>query len=386
MSDSNQGVRLLTFLGPAILLLFSLTFLAVWSFDRSRSYVLHFAGAFLLYSAAVLMQALYWPADFGLNALLTAALYAIAGIGLVEGLLRRSGLRTPRWFVLAVPGLMLAGIAWFFYVERNVLIRVYLQNFGFGVVFLCAAWWLRGLRRGTGIDRFLFWLVLLFGLHFFPRTVLTISLRAADPVAAYFAAPFWQVLQFTLSLFGSAFGLALLAATGVDLMTGLRQEGITDPLTGLLNRRGFEEQGQRRLAAGQVGAVIVLDIDEFKSVNDGFGHAAGDTVLRGMADLLRDGLRPGEIVARLGGEEFAVLLQERSPRAAQARAEQLRRTVEAARFAPLPPTRAVTTSLGVAGIAAGEALWETVARADAALYAAKRGGRNRTCADFGSEA
>lgn len=374
-----QGAHLLSFLGPAILLMFSLTFLAAWSFDRARTHVLYFAAAFLLYSVGVLSQVLHFPPDPGPSALVSIAFYAVAGVCIVEGLLRRSGLRTPGWFAAAVPALMVAATAWFFYAERNVLIRAYLQNFGFGLVFLCTAWWLRDLRRGPGIDRFLFWLVLLFGLHFFPRTMLSLGLRASDPVAAFQTAPFWYVLQLSLSLFGVVFGLTLLAATGFDLMTRLRQEGSTDPLTGLPNRRGFEEAGRPRLAVGRVGAVILLDLDEFKRINDGFGHAAGDAVLEGVADLLRDSLRPREVAARLGGEEFVVLLEERSLRDAQARAEQLRRAIEAARFAPLPPSRAVTASLGVARAAADEALWDLVARADGALYEAKRGGRNRTC-------
>lgn len=382
MSDSFQGARLLSFLGPAILFMFSVAFLAAWSFDRSRTYVLNFAGAFLLYCMGALSQILHVPPSIGFNALVSAALYAAAGICVVEGLLRRSGLRTPPWFALAVPALMLAGIAYFFYVERNLLVRVYLQNFGFGIVFLFAAYWLRGLRQGSKLDHFLFWLLLIFGLHFFPRTVLSLGLTAPQGVAAFGASPFWQVLQFSISLFGAMFGLTLLVATGIDLMAALRRDGITDQLTDLLNRRGFDGLGQRRLAAGRPAEVIVFDIDHFKDINDSFGHAAGDAVIRGIADILQAGLRKGELAARIGGEEFAILLQGRGARGAYALAEQLRKGIEAGRFAAVPPSRAITASFGVVSAAKGEGLWDLVARADAALYEAKRGGRNRTCADF----
>jgi len=387
MSESFQGVRLLSFLGPAILFLFSLTFLAAWMFDRTRTYILNFAGAFLLYCAGALSQILMIPSDIGPNALVSATFYAAAGICIVEGLLRRTGLRTPLWFVFAVPVLMVAALAYFYYVERNLLARVYLQNFGFGLVFLFGAWWLRALRRGSKVDRFLFWLVVVFGLHFFPRTVLSIGLSAPQGVAAFGASPFWQILQFTLSLFGAMFGLTLLAATGVDLMASLRRDGITDQLTNLLNRRGFDELGRQRLAGGRRRlGIIVLDIDHFKAINDSFGHAVGDAVIRGVASILQVSLRKGDLAARIGGEEFAILLQGGGVEAAHALAEQLRRAIEASRFAALPPSRTVSASFGVAGAAQGEGLWELVARADTALYEAKRSGRNRTCTDFADQA
>jgi diguanylate cyclase (GGDEF)-like protein len=383
MSESYQGVHLLSFLGPAILFMFSLTFVAAWTFDRSRTYILNFAGAFLLYCAGALSQILHIPPDIGPNALISGALYAAAGICIVEGLLRRTGLRTPLWFVLAVPALMVGALAWFFYVERNLLARVYLQNFGFGVVFLFGAWWLRGLRRGSKVDRVIFWLMVVFGLHFFPRTILSIGMTPPPPgLVAFAVSPFWQVLQFTLSLFGAMFGLTLLAATGADLMAGLRRDGITDQLTDLLNRRGFDGLGRRRLAGGPGTCIMVFDIDKFKSINDQFGHAAGDAVIRGIASIVEVSRRKGDLAARIGGEEFAILLRSRDAGAAFAMAEQLRKAIEATRFPALPVTRTVTASFGVAGARKGEGLWELVARADTLLYEAKRTGRNRTCADF----
>ncbi len=126
-------------------------------------------------------------------------------------------------------------------------------------------------------------------------------------------------------------------------------------------------------------SLAVLDIDHFKAVNDTYGHAAGDVVLRGVARVLRAGLAAGEWPARVGGEEFAVVLPGAGQEEARTRGEALRRAVagidflagaEGARFS-------VTVSLGVAEHRRGEAAEALIARADTALYTAKRRGRDR---------
>lgn len=157
-----------------------------------------------------------------------------------------------------------------------------------------------------------------------------------------------------------------------------------DALTGVANRRKFEEtldsEWQRARRAGTPIALLMIDVDCFKSYNDTHGHQEGDEVLRRVAGSLRDGIRrAGDLVARFGGEEFAVLLPSTDLAHALQIAEMLRASVEAL---ALPhagsPSGVVTISLGAASmIPADEDLAELIARADAQLYEAKRGGRNR---------
>ncbi|WP_234026660.1 diguanylate cyclase [Melaminivora suipulveris] len=160
---------------------------------------------------------------------------------------------------------------------------------------------------------------------------------------------------------------------------------LTDALTGVPNRRAFMERldtEMQHLHAGLVehAALLMLDIDHFKRVNDTWGHAAGDVVLRELAQTVARALRSQDMVGRIGGEEFAVLLSGAAARATLQRAEELRLAV-ADRAIGLPEGAAlnITISLGVAGLRADDASGATaLERADAAMYHSKRNGRNRS--------
>ena len=156
-----------------------------------------------------------------------------------------------------------------------------------------------------------------------------------------------------------------------------RLDAITDPLTGLLNRRAlFDEYGTRPM--GTTTAVIVFDIDHFKSVNDRFGHAAGDHVLKVFAAELAAHCRDGDTAARLGGEEFALVMKEVMPGRAELAAERIRRAFGACEIPVDGEALKCTVSVGVApGRSTPLDFDAMLSAADKALYAAKRGGRNR---------
>lgn len=159
-----------------------------------------------------------------------------------------------------------------------------------------------------------------------------------------------------------------------------------DPLTGLPNRRAFRDDAQTTLIAAQTlhrhCAMISIDIDHFKRVNDTFGHGAGDIVLRRVADILRAPLRPEvDFAARMGGEEFAVLLPDTDMAGARAFAEMLRHRVEHTVVISGDAEIRPTISLGVAMVSEAGDLDNLLDRSDRALYAAKRAGRNRVMAE-----
>ncbi|WP_179038679.1 GGDEF domain-containing protein [Rhizobium leguminosarum] len=156
-----------------------------------------------------------------------------------------------------------------------------------------------------------------------------------------------------------------------------RLDAITDPLTGLLNRRAlFDQYGTRPM--GTTTAVIVFDIDHFKSVNDRFGHAAGDRVLNIFAGELSAHCRSGDTAARLGGEEFVLVLKEIMPGRAELTAERIRRAFEAREIHIDDEVLTCTVSVGVApGRSKSLDFDAMLSAADKALYVAKRAGRNR---------
>ncbi len=164
----------------------------------------------------------------------------------------------------------------------------------------------------------------------------------------------------------------------------LKQDGLTDPLTGVSNRRLFErrfgEETERCMRRREPLACLLADIDHFKSINDDFGHAVGDEALRRVANALAGELRATDVLARYGGEEFVILLPDTDPEQALAVAERLRARVAAIDFVPLEGRVELSISLGLACLnpaepssGAGEDL---LRRADAALYQAKAAGRN----------
>lgn len=174
--------------------------------------------------------------------------------------------------------------------------------------------------------------------------------------------------------------VAAFAAIAAEIASEARRESLTDPLTGLANRRWFDERLAEEVAkAERTGAplsIALVDLDHFKEINDRFGHDAGDEVLRQFAALARERLRRSDRPCRTGGEEFALLLPGTTEEEAVRLVDRLRQDVALTAFTAVR-TRRVTISGGVARWRRGETAADLLRRADAALYAAKRGGRNR---------
>ena len=164
----------------------------------------------------------------------------------------------------------------------------------------------------------------------------------------------------------------------------LRRLATVDDLTGAFNRRHFLSEGNdalRRCATNDAPATLVMfDVDHFKRVNDTFGHAAGDQVLAAIGDLTRVTVRPYDLVARLGGEEFALFMPE--ARGARAAVERLRAKIAGLAFTGPDGRFSVTASFGVAERRDGDTIEVLLGRADKALYRAKAEGRNRTCVAY----
>jgi diguanylate cyclase (GGDEF)-like protein len=171
-----------------------------------------------------------------------------------------------------------------------------------------------------------------------------------------------------------------------SVLDGLCELSSRDALTGLANRRSFELELGREIdrvaRAGEPALLLILDIDHFKQVNDRFGHVAGDAVLQAVARALQDSVRPMDSVARVGGEEFAIILPNCPAAFGAAVAERVRRTVED-RPVLLASGEAIRVTMSLGGafapqwVRSSAPLW--IERADRELYRAKATGRNRAC-------
>ena len=190
-----------------------------------------------------------------------------------------------------------------------------------------------------------------------------------------FFAVFYGVLPFFLST-------TVLILVNGRLRSELSARASTDELTGVNTRRALRELAPAHIAFSRRGrhetALLMLDLDHFKAVNDRHGHATGDLVLRHAAALWRDNLRPDSLLARYGGEEFVALVPVEDLRAARLVAERMRSIIaNAAWSAVTQASITVTTSVGVTLVSGSETLDEAMKRADEALYRAKGEGRNQ---------
>jgi diguanylate cyclase (GGDEF)-like protein/PAS domain S-box-containing protein len=170
-----------------------------------------------------------------------------------------------------------------------------------------------------------------------------------------------------------------------ELMDRLETNALTDPLTGLENRRGFYERSIKEVARAMRGnhsfALLMLDIDLFKQVNDSYGHQAGDTVLVDLAKTIQENLRESDFCARFGGEEFVIVLTDASIEDGEVFAERLRLTIADHPVLSMNNTLKYTVSIGIVEWRQGETINMTLARADGSLYEAKKQGRNRSVAE-----
>lgn len=193
----------------------------------------------------------------------------------------------------------------------------------------------------------------------------------------------WIVLDFPLAARVAATLLAVSTFSAIFVRVITRQQqllqaqAVTDTLTGLSNRvllgTSLEQAIEQHHRTGAVMTVVTLDLDHFKSINDTYGHDAGDSVLQGVGELLHKRVRRSDRVFRLGGEEFLVLLYGTDLENGRLFAEELRKAIESQQ---LLPGQAVTASLGVATLRPGEDWNEWMKRSDENLYRAKETGRN----------
>ena len=259
----------------------------------------------------------------------------------------------------------------------------------FGILVVSAVVYFNGERDGgpPGFNEFFFvWPAFYFG-YFFKRRGILASLALMTVTYGYVvgqiggddAAQFTRMVTTISVAAGAAAAMHGLRRNIDGLLARLRDTARTDPLTGLLNRRGFDErlglELERSRRTGEPLALVLGDLDHFKSLNDRFGHGAGDTALVCVGQTLTAGCRAVDTVARIGGEEFALLIPGSDADGALLAAERLRKSVSGIVDGDGRP---LTISFGIVDLPAhGETVQELLYAADRALYGAKSQGRDR---------
>ena len=245
----------------------------------------------------------------------------------------------------------------------------------FAVVML----WRMGSRRS--LDIALTVLLTISSLQFLAKPFLAVWLGSGDGPQDYIGSTYAAISQSLAAMLLIANGLLMLLVIIRDVMAEMTVASETDVLSGLLNRRGFEDQAEKALdvsaRAGRPAAIVVADLDQFKHINDTYGHATGDQVITAFARILEKCTGEEAVIARLGGEEFVAFLPGLDLLSSKLQAETIRTAFSnlSAEITGLP--YAPTASFGVAQLLPGERLPDLLRRADAALYQAKQDGRNR---------
>ena len=277
---------------------------------------------------------------------------------------------------------MLALISWYSFAVDNIASRIVVMHAGIFAMMVYTAFSLhREMTRR--IDRVLQAIIVISAIQLVCRGAYIVFYAAPTLTQADFPqSTLALLLHFSVSIVALALALCLFVMFGMKFVARLTLTSQTDPLTGALNRRGFEARlatfADEETMRNSRHAVVMADLDRFKSVNDTFGHEAGDTVIRAFARLLGSVARECDFVVRWGGEEFLVVIAHADAAAAHLFAETVRTALESIPHDCLRG-KSVTASFGIAAWQGEKSLSNAIRDADMALYRAKHEGRNRVC-------
>lgn len=360
------------FLLPVIFCAFGLTFLFVGRHERRSApwWGIGYLSAALGFIMPILPET--FPGPFRSLTADTLFLLALSFNG--QGLLAQFRRQLPVWprALLVAVGILASVVSTF--ILENPTLALAANDLLTSLCFVVPA--LAVLRHARGAaERVLVAIVFLVVADSLVRNiVMTVLNRNPSDFETFLLSPYAFLMQTTSTVIGILMALAALACVTLEVIDRYKDVAERDPLTGLLNRRGFDRlSGQKTIA----GAVIVCDIDHFKRVNDKYGHAAGDAVIAELARILALEPVDSAVLARFGGEEFVLFLPGVACEAARAVAYAMHARIGSTDWSRIG-VGAVTASFGVSASRSGDlSIYEIMARADRALYAAKTAGRNR---------
>lgn len=377
-----SGQFFIALLNPGMGLLLAVAFFLLWMHRRDQPYVLLAASSYAAMAAGFLIldfapvlpfEAQRIPANIG---------FLAAAVLIVGAAIMRYRVSVPWRGMTAICAVAMTAFLWYLFIQPSITHRVLVISIALGLVALQLPLALRRVPRAHLVDHILFWVGVLSAVNFIVRPLLIIGLTGGfSTYAGFQQSIYWTTVQFSQAMISILFALCLMVAAAIDLMAELREQADGDPLSGLLNRRGFEAAAGAavRAAANEdsPAALLIADIDHFKAVNDTHGHATGDAIIAAFGAHIRTAGPVDMIAGRIGGEEFALLLPGASIESARTLAEALRTGMAGACAPCTPKMPPPTVSIGLAASIPGTGLSRLMHDADQALYEAKRAGRDR---------
>jgi diguanylate cyclase (GGDEF)-like protein len=375
-----QGQSLYQLISPLIFLAFSCGFAVLWLYARDVTALRYYAASYFLGSCAFVgnflrplmppVVEIYATSPFyiGMTVLFCGATFVF-----YRG-------RAPWKTFWLIGAAMLALISWFSFAANDIVSRAMVMHAGvFAMMVYTAVSLHRDMTRR--IDRVLQAIIVISAIQLVCRGAYIVFYAGSSLTQADFPQSILALLlHFSVSIVALALALCLFVMFGMKIVARLTLTSHTDPLTGALNRRGFEAQlaalADEEAMRSSRHAVVMADLDRFKSVNDTFGHEAGDAVIRAFARMLGSAARECDFVVRWGGEEFLIVIAHADTATAHLFAETVRTAQESIPHDCLNG-ESVTASFGIAAWHGEQSLSNAIRNADMTLYRAKHEGRNR---------
>ena len=376
----------LDFFYPTLLLFAAAGFWSVLRVRPDKHSARWFAAAYAAGAMAFIAELFRFAVAKHLLALLSGGSFSVMALCFTVGLILRADRKPPMGLLFGICLLSILATCAFSMTTISISVRICIVQVLAGLSLAIGIAYSKG-RFKTTIDKVVLSLtVMLAGFLVLTPIVTYFTVGLPQTRAEYDASILFTAVRFAVGVMSLGTAMLLVGEYLGVMISDLKNLADRDKLTGLLNRRGFENQFQTLCATSQTDkkqvALILLDIDFFKSVNDNYGHVVGDAVIRALADVLTVHSGKEGMAARLGGEEFVVVLPVSSLDEAEQCAELIRlRWQKRVHYSSDTEFRS-TVSIGIALTAPGDhTVVATLERADDALYLAKKTGRNKTVSE-----
>lgn len=365
-------------LAPSTAILFLAALLGIcWIYLRQQNFLLWQCCAYASFTIPLGFQTVASPEVLNQYALLTGTLYLLGAWLLTKSWTERWNVAAQPKSALLIGAVSMAGIFHFSQTAPSLWARLYVLGAGTGFIMLLpivAA--LRAERPKDWLDQILLVVSLIFTAFTLIRPLLISLFNFKDP-AVYTDSAYWLLSSMSVLIFALIFTAVTVLIAFKDTVTQLRHERDHDGLTKALNRRAFHEAARQVIADKRRHPIAVLscDIDHFKRINDTWGHDQGDIALQSVSSCLQRNVRDHDLVARMGGEEFVLLLTRIDLQGAERVAQRIQHEL---RFdgSVLPSGATLTLSFGITEITHAEHLEHALKEADELLYRAKNAGRD----------
>lgn len=372
---------LFSLVNPIVAFLFSATFGIIWFYQRRYLHLVTLALAFLFMGFGFVVyefRLFIWPGEVNIPA--NAFYVATVTLACVSALQRRN-VEVPAPLLTAIIVAGAIPFSWYLFIDPSTPARIFTTSAMFMAI--TATTFVNLVRQGERslADKlFEAGVALAFFIALIRPSLVILGILDIQSPTGFAGSEYWTSIRAFSPLLSFVVALLFIVGIGLDTISHLKSQADRDYLTNLLNRRGFETKGNEALvrdfANSRQPAILLADIDDFKKVNDSFGHKVGDAVIVAVARVMaRYG---GALLAgRVGGEEFALYYNDVDRAQLQEAARVIKAALTEISVAGLPDDYPITMSIGLHMSYSQEALTDMMARADQALYRAKREGKDK---------